>query len=223
MSDKSNSINYDRRILDFQQMDSHASLVEHLEVLMTRYHELNVVPLSMYDGCIVPAILLGRGERMTVYTADTTGNSFLPSQLLMRYINEYCEIRRSGRRVFSIDLQSFELGRSVCIIPLAHTADGAAFGRSQLVGDCRLSLELRHGSSRICCGSTSCTGKYRGVAQSISRLCGGQITVAPEAETLDATPHFEVYAGLDAVGDELDFFRCYTSIRELLFVAPILS
>lgn len=59
MSDKSNSINYDRRILDFQQMDSHASLVEHLEVLMTRYHELNVVPLSMYDGCIVPAILLG--------------------------------------------------------------------------------------------------------------------------------------------------------------------
>lgn len=217
-----NNINSSRCILDFQQMDSHQSLIDHLGILLERYPYMNVIPLAMYDGRMVPAIILGHGSRMTLYTADTSDGSFLPAQLLMRYINEYCEIRRTGRRVFSIDLPSLEASRSICVIPLAQLPDGSAVDLPS--DESRLSIELRRGVGRVCCNTASCSGHYRGVAQSVCRLCGYRMisSVSDEPQTA-AAPHFEVYTGLDSVSGELDFFRCYTSIRELLFVAPIIA
>lgn len=222
MSDRSNSINRDRRILDYENMTDYDSLIDHLEVLIARYRGLNVVPLSMFDGHIVPAVFLGHGSRLTVYTADTRGGSFLPSQLLMRYINEYCEIRQSGRRVFSIDLQSFEESRSVCVIPIARTADGTVYDASRVSGDCRLSLELREGGSRVSCDAQSCTGARRGLAQSVSRLCGLPLTPDDDAPShaLKA-PHFNIFCPGEYRGAEQGFFRTYAAVRELLFVAPI--
>lgn len=221
MSNTSN-INSSRRILDYQLMDSHQSLIDHLGILLERYPGMNVIPLAMYDGCMVPAIILGHGSRMTLYTADTSEGSFLPTQLLMRYINEYCEIRLAGRRVFSIDLPSLEASRSVCVVPLARLPDGSAVDLSAC--ESRLSIELRRGDGRVCCNRASCSGQYRGVAQSVCRLCGCRMisSVSDDLPTAVA-PHFEVYTGLDDVSGELDFFRCYTSIRELLFVAPIIA
>lgn len=220
MSDKI-SIDQSKRILDFEKMNDHQSLLLHLEVLLERYHELHVIPLAMYDGCMVPAIILGRGSRMTLYTADTSDGSFLPAQLLMRYINEYCEIRRAGRRVFSIDLPSLEAGRSVCVIPLAQLPDGSSVDLPS--DESRMAITLRRGVGRVCCNTASCSGHYRGVAQSVCRLCGCKMISSVDDEMpTDITPHFEVYTGLDSVSGELDFFRCYTSVRELLFVAPII-
>lgn len=220
MSDK-NNINCDKRILDFQRMTDHQSLIEHLKVLMGRYSELNVVPLAMIDGRVIPMISFGKGSRVTVYTADTTGASFLPSQLLMRYINEYCEIRRSGRRVFSLDLQSFEESRTVCVIPLAYGPDGTVYKADSAVRDCRLSIELRRGDGHIGCCPSSCTGRNRGIAQSVSRLCGLRSAIdANQQESYE--PHFNIYCGDDYETDEQGFFRTYASVRELLFVAPII-
>lgn len=224
MADKTNStngINREKRILDFENMKDHQSLIEHLEVLIGRYRGLHVVPLSMCEGRIVPAVFLGHGSRITVYTADADGESFLPSQLLMRYINEYCEIRQSGRRVFGIDLLSFEESRSVCVIPISHTTDGVAYTADSVSGDRRLSIELKRGDSHITCAEASCTGRCRGVAQSVGRLCGLPPTIDPGLPET-SRPHFNIYCGRGYETEEQGFFRTYASVRELLFVAPII-
>lgn len=221
MADKTNSINSEKRILDFEYMRDHQSLIAHLEVLVGRYRGLHVVPLSMCDGMIVPAVVLGHGSRITVYTADNDGGSFLPSQLLMRYINEYCEIRQNGRRIFGIDLLSFEESRSVCVIPISRTPDSTTYTADSICGDGRLSIELRQGDAHITCAEASCTGRNRGVAQSVGRLCGlAPIIDRSIAET--PRPHFNIYCGRNCETEAQGFFRTYASVRELLFVAPII-
>ena len=117
------SFDTSRALLDFSAPMDYARMMRCLSLFADRYPFLSITSAgtSLY-GKSIPMIRLGDEScRDTVlYVGAHHGMEWLTTSLLLRFINEYCEYYKSGRRVFSLNMQYLFRSRLICIIPMLN-------------------------------------------------------------------------------------------------------
>jgi len=117
------SSNYyrDKKILTFDKVTDYEDMMEYLDILCNRYSYMEITTLghSIFNKKI-PMISLGEGKKTVVYVGAISGTDIISSILLLRFVNEYCEIYRSGGSVYNLKLEYLAQNRKICIIPMIN-------------------------------------------------------------------------------------------------------
>ncbi len=112
-----------RALLDFSVPMDYARMMECLTLFADRYPFLSVTcaGTSLY-GKQIPMIRLGDEScrDTVVYVGAHHGMEWITASLLLRFVNEYCEYYQSGRRIFSLNMQSLFRSRLLCIVPMLN-------------------------------------------------------------------------------------------------------
>ena len=110
-----------KKILDFNHIMDYTYMVECLNELCSRYANINVTSIgTSILGKSIPMICMGQGSRKTIYVGAIHGTDSLCSSLLLRFINEYCEIRVNRRKLFNLNTIPTDESRAICIIPMLN-------------------------------------------------------------------------------------------------------
>lgn len=116
------NIKCEKRILDFDETMDYADMMRCLDILCDRYDgDISVISIGKsIFGREIPMICLGKGKKEILYVGAARGTDILCTSLLLRFINEYCEIRKSNRRIYNLNLRQLEENRTVCVIPMLN-------------------------------------------------------------------------------------------------------
>ena len=110
-------------ILDFSVPMDYGRMMSCLDLFIERYPFLSVTSAgtSLY-GKQIPMIRLGNesAESTVLYVGAHHGMEWLTTSLLLRFINEYCEYYKSGKRLYSINIGNLFQTRLLCIIPMLN-------------------------------------------------------------------------------------------------------
>lgn len=121
MNDSVSDINGNKRILDYDRPVSYDGMMKYLEILSDRYKCISIVSIGeSILGHSIPMISLGGGNKEVMYIGAISGTDRITTQILLRFINEYCEIRQSNRRIYNLNLKSIEDSRTISIIPMLN-------------------------------------------------------------------------------------------------------
>lgn len=109
------------KILDFNRPMDYTYMIECLNELCSRYGNINMISIgTSILGKSIPMICMGQGQMKIIYVGAIHGTDSLCTSLLLRFINEYCEIYRSGHKIFNLNTKHVEESRTICIIPMLN-------------------------------------------------------------------------------------------------------
>ncbi len=112
-----------RTLLDFSVPMDYERMMSCLDLFIKRYPFLSVTSAgtSLY-GKTIPMIRLGdeSAKSTVLYVGAHHGMEWLTTSLLLRFINEYCEYYKNGKRVFSINIGNLFRTHLLCIIPMLN-------------------------------------------------------------------------------------------------------
>ncbi len=113
----------DRTLQDFSVPLDYGRMMQCLDIFIARYPFLSVTSAgtSLY-GKQIPMLRLGEEKcgRTIVYVGAHHGMEWLTSSILLRFVNEYCEYYKTGRKIFSMNLDYLFRSRLLCIIPMLN-------------------------------------------------------------------------------------------------------
>ena len=116
-----------RRILNFTKPIDHAVMMEALSIFSERYEELAVTSLGKSIlGREIPLLQLGNGQKKVVYIGAHHGMEGMTSGLLLRFVNEYFELLRTGSVVERVPVRALFTARSIYVIPMLNP-DGVEY------------------------------------------------------------------------------------------------
>ena len=115
-------INDKKAILDYNHPLDYALLMEYLEIFTERYYFMDFQYIGKsIMGRKIPMIRLGYGsDRSLLYVGAHHGMEWITSIILLRFINEFCEIYKGGRTVYGLDLAYLYNTRSIYIVPMLN-------------------------------------------------------------------------------------------------------
>ena len=101
--------------------------MEIIEDFSKKYEFLSIGNLgnSIFDRHI-PIIKLGSGEKRVIYVGAHHGSEWITSGLLLRFINEYCELYKSGGSIDGISVENLFKNVEINVIPMLNP-DGVDF------------------------------------------------------------------------------------------------
>ena len=112
---------WDKRVLDYKRPLDYALMMEYINLFSERYPFLSVnIMGESIMGRSIPMITLGEGEGAVMYIGAHHGMEWITSILLLRFINEYCELYKERRRIYSYDLRYIFSTKTVYIIPMLN-------------------------------------------------------------------------------------------------------
>ncbi len=91
-------IDTSRKILDVRRPMDHETLIKLLDIFVSRYDFLSVTVMGQsIMGRMLPMVTLGRGDagHRVLYIGAHHGMEWLTCNLLLRFLNELCELYRS--------------------------------------------------------------------------------------------------------------------------------
>lgn len=114
-------INTDKNILDYKQPLDYPRMMKYLDVFCGRYPFMSLTGIGeSIFGRTIPLVTLGRGEKSVLYVGAHHGMEWITSVLLMRFINEYCELYKSKSRIFNYTLGYLFDSRTIYIVPMLN-------------------------------------------------------------------------------------------------------
>ena len=115
------------KILSFDKIKCYDDMMQCLTVLCERYSDMSVTVLghSIFNREI-PMVSLGEGTKTVVYVGAMHGTDLISSIILLRFINEYCEVLKRGSKIYNIQLYHLVQNRKICIIPMMNP-DGVEY------------------------------------------------------------------------------------------------
>ncbi|MGI6167347.1 MAG: M14 family zinc carboxypeptidase [Eubacteriales bacterium] len=126
MNSSGSGIDKDKRILDYERAICPEELREYLDILTERYSiKVTSIGLTVL-GRSIPMISLGSGKKEILYIGCIHGCDYITASMLLRFINEYCELRKNNRRIYNLSLSSLEQTRTLHIIPMLNL-DGVSY------------------------------------------------------------------------------------------------
>jgi len=112
--------------LDYEKM------MQYIGVLSERYDDLNVsyIGATILDKAI-PVLNLGnpRASKSILYVGGVGGADGAVSAVLLRFVNEYFEFLKNGRRMYSVSLPYLFENRRICVVPMLN-CDGCTIYRN---------------------------------------------------------------------------------------------
>ncbi|MBO7249917.1 MAG: peptidase M14 [Clostridia bacterium] len=118
---------FDKNIMTYDRALDHALMMEYINELSERYPFLGVTSLgtSIFERSI-PVLSIGEGERALLYVGAHHGMEWISSILLLRFVNELCEMIKGKSRIFSYDPKYLLATRTIYIIPMLNP-DGVEY------------------------------------------------------------------------------------------------
>jgi hypothetical protein len=202
----------------------YGELMDNIDELSTRYRYLRLIYIGRSpQGRTVPLIKIGVGEKSIFYTGGTAGGEMYMNAVLLRFINEYCELLRTNQRVYNIGAEYLYKTRSIYISPMANPDGTEPFNPAVIknftdtLDDLKLLVTFRENGSRIIRENDGVI-KSATMGKMFHRMTGAVLTEG--LPVLDGNKKFPAF-DVEINGEE--YFQTYMRIRELLYTAPILS
>ena len=241
-------INEQKGILDYKRSLDYGLMMKYIDVFARRYPFLGITSLGQTAmGKSIPIITLGKGKQSVLYVGAQRGVEWLLSIILLRFINEYCELYKQKGRIYNNTLDYTYAEKSIHIVPMLNP-DGvdfklkgepvgysgtSLFEKSDLGSLCNFLrfndsiggvLSLGLGEEQIYC-SEETAKKALSAARSLERLCGYELVTGKVGDNLTewcsrelGIAAFEIKCAESKKSFMSDtVFRIYADLREALF------
>ncbi len=105
--------------IDFTRPLDYKLMMEYINIFAERYDNISVTYLcSSILGRNIPIIKLGDGKESVLYVGSHHGAEWMSSVILIRFINEFCELYRTDKCPYGVGLS--ELKKSIYVIPMLN-------------------------------------------------------------------------------------------------------
>ncbi len=120
-------LNTDQCVLDYPLPLTPERMYAYLDCFAERYPFLSFGTLGeSVLGRSIPIVTLGEGKKTFVYVGAHHAMEWMTSVLLLRFINEYAEGVREGRRIYNVHLPYLFKERRIIVIPMLNP-DGVSY------------------------------------------------------------------------------------------------
>ena len=114
-------IDTEKPLVDYPLPLTWERMMAYLECFSERYPQLAFTTLGeSVLGRSIPVITLGEGKKTVLYVGAHHGMEWITSVLLLRFINEYAESLRDGRRIYNVHLPYLFRERRIVVIPMLN-------------------------------------------------------------------------------------------------------
>ncbi len=114
-------MNTQKSILELKTPLDHTQMMQYVDILTTRYPFLSVTGLcESIMGKSIPILTIGEGEKSIVYVGAHHGMEWITSAILLRFINEFCELYSRNGKIYNYSLNYIFATRSLHIIPMLN-------------------------------------------------------------------------------------------------------
>lgn len=114
-------ISFERRILDYTAPLDYTVMMQYINEFSERYPFISISSIGeSIMGRSIPVMTLGTGERSVLYVGTHHGMEWMTSILLLRFINEYCELKKNKQRIFNLSIDYLFESKSIYIIPMLN-------------------------------------------------------------------------------------------------------
>ncbi len=116
-----------KKIIEFCAPVDYALVCNIVEELARRYDEVELTwQGKSILGRRLPVLKVGRGRKKVLYIGAHHGMEWITSALLLRFINEYCELLQSGGKVDGLSAGALYEARSIYVVPMLNP-DGVEY------------------------------------------------------------------------------------------------
>lgn len=114
-------LDLNRGILNYNAPMDHRLMMTYINEFSERYPFLSVSSIGeSILGRGIPILSLGEGKKSVLYVGAHHGMEWITTTLLLRFVNEYCELLKKNSKVFSYDLGYIYSTRTVYVIPMLN-------------------------------------------------------------------------------------------------------
>lgn len=119
--EKNTEINTQRAMLDFFAPLDYRLMMMYIDLMLERYSfiSVNYIGESLL-GKGIPMITLGEGDKQVLYVGAHMGGDWTGSIILLKFVNEYCEILKNDGRIFNYSVKYLFGTRKICIVPMLN-------------------------------------------------------------------------------------------------------
>ena len=127
-----NESNRKRRIMDLRFSMDHSTMMTVLDEFASRYPAMSVTVLGQsIMGRAIPMVHLGaqnaaEKSRRVLYLGAHHGSEWMTTSVLLRFINEYCELLRSDGMAEGMRVKRLEEACEIDIVPMLNS-DGVEY------------------------------------------------------------------------------------------------
>ena len=110
-----------KKIIDLNLPIDHSRMMEILDEFTLKYNFLSVGSIgNSIMGRSIPIVKLGKGDKRVIYIGAHHGSEWLTCGLLLRFINEYCELYCSDGAVEGVFVEKLYDGVEINVIPMLN-------------------------------------------------------------------------------------------------------
>ena len=115
------NINKEKTILDYNMPMDYALMMAYINEFSERYSFMSVTSIGeSIMGRSIPMITLGEGKKSLLYVGAHHGMEWITTILLLRFINEYCELIKRSGRIYTYTLSYLFSTKTIYIIPMLN-------------------------------------------------------------------------------------------------------
>ena len=119
--DNIKNIDTSKNVLDYKQPMDYALMMQYINEFSDRYPFMSVSSIGeSIMGRSIPIITLGEGKKSVLYVGAHHGMEWISTVLLLRFINEYCEMFKKDSRIFNYTLKYLFSTKTIYIIPMLN-------------------------------------------------------------------------------------------------------
>lgn len=114
-------MNLENSLFEYDSPLDYSALCAYVSEMERRYDVLSVASLTKStEGREIPLIRLGSGQRELVYVGAHHGMEWITSVILLRFINDFCEVLKTGKTTYGVSLDYLLLTRTFWIVPMLN-------------------------------------------------------------------------------------------------------
>ena len=112
---------FDTRILNYTEPLDYAKMMQVIDCFSVRYPFLSFSYLGeSILGRGIPILTLGNGKKEILYVGAHHGMEWITSILLLRFVNDFCEIFRNDKSIYRTSLSLLCEQYTVYVIPMLN-------------------------------------------------------------------------------------------------------
>ena len=114
-------INESKSMLDYKKNLEYGLMMKYIDVFSRRYPFIGITNLGhSIMGREIPMITLGKGKSCFLYVGAHGGGEWLTSTILLRFINEYCELYKNKSRIYNTTLDYLYVNKTIYVVPMLN-------------------------------------------------------------------------------------------------------
>lgn len=123
------------KILAYHAPTDHDVTMQTIEIFATRYPNLQIATLGRSVlGREIPVIRFGQGRKKVLYIGSHHGMEWITTTILLRFMNEYCELLSTDGRILGQSVRQIDASRQFIVVPMLNP-DGVAYALHGLSED----------------------------------------------------------------------------------------